>query len=231
MHFTGDVTGCTTNSLNQRCRRSQETFLIGIEDRHQAHFRQVQALTQQVNAHQYVIGAHPQLPQQLNSLQGIDVTMQVTHTNTGLGEVVGKVLRHLLRQRCHQYAFIAFSPDADLFHQIINLALGRFDDNLRIHQARRANNLLNELTARRTHFISARSRGHVDALAFAGIKLVPSKRPVIKCRRQPEAMLDQIPFTRGITLKHGADLRNCLVRLVNDGEKVLGEIINQRCRR
>ena len=45
----------TTDGLNQSLLTAQESFLIGVEDCHQAHLWQVQAFAQQVNAHEHII--------------------------------------------------------------------------------------------------------------------------------------------------------------------------------
>ena len=49
------------HGLNQRARRSQEAFLIRIQNRHQRYLRQVQAFAQQVNADQHIELPAPQI--------------------------------------------------------------------------------------------------------------------------------------------------------------------------
>ncbi|MNE70195.1 hypothetical protein D3C80_1659720 [compost metagenome] len=43
--FTVDVTRRTTNGLNKRTLRTQEALFIGIQNRHQRHFRHVQTFS------------------------------------------------------------------------------------------------------------------------------------------------------------------------------------------
>ena len=67
VHLTGHVTRRTTNGLNQRRGRTQEAFLIGIQNRNQGHLGQVQSLTQQVNTDQHIKSAQAQLTQKLHT--------------------------------------------------------------------------------------------------------------------------------------------------------------------
>ena len=84
MHLAGHVTRRTTNRLNQRSGRTQEAFLIGIQNRNQGHLGQVQALTQQVNTNQHVEGAQAQLTQKLHTAQSVNVRVQVLHLHAVL---------------------------------------------------------------------------------------------------------------------------------------------------
>jgi hypothetical protein len=60
-------------------RRTQEAFLVGIEDGHQRHLGNVQPFAQQVDADQHVEFAQAQVADDLDPLHGIDVRMQVAH--------------------------------------------------------------------------------------------------------------------------------------------------------
>ena len=68
-----DVAGGAADGLDQRRLGAQEAFLVGIEDRDQPAFGNVEALAQQVDADQHVVDAEPQLADQLDALQSLDV--------------------------------------------------------------------------------------------------------------------------------------------------------------
>ena len=53
-HLGVDVAGRPADRLHQRRFAAQEAFLVGVEDRHQRHFRQVEPFAQQVDADQHV---------------------------------------------------------------------------------------------------------------------------------------------------------------------------------
>ena len=64
---------------------------------------QVEALPQQVDADQDVELAQPQIAEDLNALDGVDVGVQVADPQPHLQQVVGQVLGHLLGERRHQH--------------------------------------------------------------------------------------------------------------------------------
>ena len=68
--LAGHVAGGAADRLDQRLVRAQEALLVGVEDRHQRHLGQVEALAQQVDADEDVVLAQPQLAQQLDALAG-----------------------------------------------------------------------------------------------------------------------------------------------------------------
>ena len=123
---------------------AQEALLVGVEDRHQRHLGQVEALAEQVDADQHVELAQAQLAQDLDAPQRVDLGVQVAHPDAELEQVVGEVLGHLLGQRGDQHPLVALGPDPDLVHQVVDLALGRLDDDLRVDQAGRADDLLDD---------------------------------------------------------------------------------------
>ena len=119
----------------------------------------------------------------------------------------------------------------DLVHQIVDLALGRFDHDLRIDQTRRADHLLDELATGAAQFVRPGRRRHIDRLADALGELLPGERAVVHRGGQPEAVFDQIALARHIALVHAADLRDGHMRLVDDQQEILGEVVQQRRRR
>ena len=229
MHLTGHITRRATNGLNQRRGRTQETFLIGIQNRNQRHLGQVQALTQQVNADQHIEGAQAQLAQKLHAAQCVHVRVQVLHLHAVLQQVLSQILRHALGEGRNQHTLITLNAHANLLKQIINLTLGRLDHNLRVNQTGRANNLLH-ITISLRQLILTRGRRKVNRLTDTLQELLPLQRAVIHRRRQTETMLHQGALTRHITLIHGTNLRNRHVRLVNNQQEIIREIIQQTVR-
>ena len=65
------------DGLNQRSRRTQEAFLVGVENRDQRHLGQIEPFAQQVDADQHVELAAPQIAQDLDALERVDVRVQV----------------------------------------------------------------------------------------------------------------------------------------------------------
>ncbi|SIN00422.1 Uncharacterised protein [Mycobacteroides abscessus subsp. abscessus] len=228
-HLPGHVAGRPPDRLDQRRRRAQEALLVRIQDHHQGDLRQIQALAQQVDAHQHVELPEPQGPQQLHPLQGVHIRVQVLHLDPVLHQVVGEVLGHALGQGRDQHALIPVGAPGDLLQQVIDLVLGGLDGHLRVHQAGRADDLLH-VPVRLGQLVLARRGGHVDGLPDPLQELVPLQRPVIQGRGQPEAVLHQGALAGHIALVHPADLRHRHVGLVDDQQEVIREVIQQAVR-
>ena len=78
--------------------------------------------------------------------------------------------------------------------------------------------------------VGARRRGHEHHLRRDREELVERLRPVVHRARQPEAVVHQRRLARAVALVHAADLRHGLVRLVEEADEVLGEVVDQAVR-
>src|SRR3546814_3472317 len=61
--------------------------------------------------------------------------------------------------------------------------------------------------------------------------LVELQRPVVDAGRQAEAVLGQRRLARIVAFEHAADLRHGDVTLVDDEDRVLGQVLEKRRRR
>ena len=120
-----DVAGGAADGLHQRGRRAQEALLVGVEDRHQRAFGDVEALAQEVDADQHVEGAQPQVADDLDALQRVDVGMQVAAADAGLVHVLDEVLGHALGQHRDQHALALLRAVLALGDQVVDLLLDR----------------------------------------------------------------------------------------------------------
>jgi hypothetical protein len=188
-------------------------------------------LPEQVDPDQHVVHALAQLAQQLHPAQRVDLGVQVAHPDAVLEQVVGEVLGHLLGQRGDQHPLVPIGPQLDLVHQIVDLALGGLDHDLGIDQPGRPDHLLDELALGLLQLPGAGGRGEIDHLADPLQELVEAQRPVVGGAGQPEAVVDEHPLAGRVALVHAADLRDGHVRLVDHGEEVVGEVVEQAVRR
>ena len=115
--------------------------------------------------------------------------------------------------------------------EIVDLALGGLDDDLRVDQPGRPDHLLDELALGPAELVRARRRRQVDRLPDAVHELLELQRPVVHRRRQPEPVLDQRALAGHVALVHAAGLRHGDVRLVDDEQEVLREVVEQAVRR
>ncbi len=71
----------------------------------------------------------------------------------------------------------------------------------------------------------------MDGLRPEALPLLELQRPVVEAGRQPEAELRQDGLARMVAPLHAADLRHGDVALVDDQQRVLGQVLEQRRRR
>ena len=155
--------------------------------------------------------------------------MQVLDLHSALQQVVRQVFRHLLGQRGHQNALVSLGASSNLREEIIDLPLGWLDHNLGIDESCGANDLFNEPVGL-TQLVVAGGGREVDRLPDAIEELLPPQRSIVHRTGQPEPVLHQRALAGGVSLEHGADLRNGLVGLIDHQEEVLGEVVDQRVR-
>ena len=92
-HLRVDVARRAADRLHQRRFAAQEAFLVGIENRDQRDFRQVEPFAQQVHADERFELPLPQVAQQLDALEGIELAVQPLAADALLAEVVRTDLR------------------------------------------------------------------------------------------------------------------------------------------
>ena len=222
-----DVAGGPAHGLDQRGGRAQEALLVGVEDGHEGHLGQIEALPQEVDADQDVDGAEPELAQDLDAGDGVDIGVQVLHADAGVGQVVGEVLRHLLGQRRHEDTAAGLDRAPDPGQQVVHLSFGGHDRDLGVDQPGGADDLLHHLLGVLELERPRRGR-HEDALGDALDELLEAQRPVVLGRGEPETVLDEHVLAGAVTGVLSVQLRHGDVALVDHAEVVLGEEIQQR---
>ena len=143
-HLAVDVARGAADGLHQRRLGAQKTFLVGVEDRDQRAFGDVEPFAQKVDADQHVEGAEAQVADDLDALDRVDVGMHVAHPDAVLVQIFGQVLGHALGQHGDQRAIAALRHLLHLGEQVVDLAAGRADLDRRVDQAGRADHLLDE---------------------------------------------------------------------------------------
>ena len=226
-HQTVDVAGGPAGGLGQGAAAAQEPFLVRVEDGYERNCRDVEAFAQQVDPDQHVEQAVLEVLDDLHAFGRVDVGVDVAAADAGPGEIAVELLGHALGQRGDQDALVALGPYADFLHQVVDLVLGRADLNGRVQQAGRADNLLDDKAFRFFELIVGRCGGDVDALAGDGLEFVESEGTVIGRGGQAEAVFDQGLLAGVVPAEHGADLRQGDVGLVDDGDEIVGEVVDQ----
>ena len=222
-----DVAGRPADGLDQGALRPQEALLIGVEDRHQRHLRQIQSFPQQVHAHQHVVFAIAEVLDDLDPLDRVDFGVEIAHLHAIFGQVIGEVLGHALGQCGDQHPFFFVGPLPDFAKQVIDLALGGTHLHDRIKHAGGADHLLDNLALALGHFPIARGGADKDRLLGLFPELIALERPVVGGRGQAEAVLNEHLLARLVAVVHGLQLGAGDVAFIDHQQPVLGEVINQ----
>ncbi len=226
-----DVARGAADGLHQRGRRAQKALLVGVEDRHQGAFGDVEALAQQVDADQHVEGAQPEVADDLDALQRVDVGMQVAAADAGLVHVLDEILGHALGQHGDQHALAFLRAVLALGDQVVDLLLDGPDDDRRVDQPGRTDDLLDEDALRALHLPRAGRGADERRLRPQRLPFLELQRPVVDRRGQAETELSQHALAVEVAAEHAADLRHGDVALVDDQQRVLGEVFEQGRRR
>ena len=155
--------------------------------------------------------------------------MKISYLHPCLLQIIRQILCHLFRKRSDKNTLMNSSALLNLYKEVINLSLQRTHLDYRVKKPCRSNNLLYNLLCT-LHLISRRRRRNVHYLIYTLFKLLKRQRPVIKCRRQTEAVIHQRLLTRAVSRVHCTKLRHGYMRLVHNNQKVLRKIIQKRIR-
>ena len=118
-----DVARGAADGLDERGLRAQEAFLVGVENGDERAFGNVEALAQEVDADQHVEGAEPQIADDLDALERVDVGMHVAHAHALLVHVFGEVFGHALGQHGDEHAVTLRCDLAAFADEIVDLGL------------------------------------------------------------------------------------------------------------
>ena len=149
----------------------------------------------------------------------------------GLVHVLGEVLGHALGERGDQRAVAALGDLAHLVDQVVDLRLGRahltggsIRPVGRITCSTKAPPVSLELPAAGRRRDERRLRAH-------GVPLLEAQRAIVHARGQAEAVFGQRRLAPVVAAEHAADLRHGHVALVDEHERVVGQVLEQRRRR
>ena len=153
--------------------------------------------------------------------------MDITATYSHFCEVLLKFFSHAFGQGGHENALVKLGTFLNLFKQIVHLIFGRTYFYLRIKQSGRTYHLFHDKALRLLKFVICRSRADKYLLSGYFLEFLEFQRTVVRCRRQTESIIHQHGFARVVTSVHCPDLRQCHVTLINEGDEILWEIVDQ----
>ena len=156
--------------------------------------------------------------------------MQIFRRNSLLLQKLRQVFGHFFGERRDQNSFFFGHHFFNFQKHILDLSLGGFDFQLRIKQARWANDLLRDFGGM-FFFKNCRCGRSENHLIDARFKFFKFQRPIVQRTWQTKTIFNQRRFPSLIASIHGPDLRNSHVRFIHHHQKIFGKIVNQGVRR
>ena len=153
--------------------------------------------------------------------------MKVLALDPDLLVVLVKILRHTLGERRHQGPVARLDILTDLLGKIGNLPHRGPNLHQGIQQTGWTIDELHHLSPAKLELVIGGGGRDKENLPRLLLPFIKPHRPVIESGGKPEAMLDQRLLPGSITVVHAANLWNGHVRLIEDGKKIIGEIIKQ----
>src|SRR6185312_633203 len=221
------VTRRAANGLYKRTLRPQEAFFIGIQDRNQGYFGQVEALAQEVDPDEYVKFTQAKPSQNLHTLQRFHLRVDVAAFDAQPVHIFCQLFGHALSKGGYQHTVAHLYRSIHFFQQVVNLVDHRAHLDNRVQQTGGAYYLLNHHAARFFQFKIAGGSAHINGLRGQALKFLEIKRAVIQRRRQTEAVIHEGYLPRAVAAIHRPDLRHGNVAFIDHHQVIVGEIIQQ----
>ena len=216
--------------MNQAALGAQKAFFVGIQNGDQRDFRQINALAQQVDAHQHVKRAQAQITQNFDPLHRVHIAVDVAHFDAVVGEVIGQLLGHAFGQGGDEHALVFLDPNANFLQHIVHLARRGTHLDFRIDQACGAHQLLDDSACMGLFVLGRRGRDE-HHLAHAFFEFFKLQGPVVQGAGQAKTVFDQGGFAGAVAVVHAAQLANHDVAFIQEHEGVFGHVIGQRAGR
>ena len=168
--------------------------------------------------HHYVKHARSKIANDLDTLDRVDVRMQVAHLDAVLGQELGQVFGHALGQRGDQYPIALIGTQLDLRQHVVDLRACRAHLNLRIDQPGRAHQLFDHL-----HECSARRGGCAERTRAAHLRSNSSSERS-RCRAPTAAGTKLTAFSCARDRRATAASCGIVMRFVDEHQRVRGNI-------
>ena len=230
-HFVGikndlaiHIAGSTANGLDERGFRTQEAFLVGVQNGDQRAFRNIEAFAQQVDADEHIESTQPQITQDFDALQRVDIRVHIAHADALLMHIFGEVFGHAFGERCDQRAIALQGRFATFGNEVIHLIFHRADDDGRVDQPRGADDLFGEHAACAFHFPFAGGGGDIDRLRAHCVPFFKPQRAVVDARWQAETIFGQGGFAVEVAFIHAANLWHGDMAFIHEYQRIVRQI-------
>ena len=157
--------------------------------------------------------------------------MEVFGFHANVIEVFGEILGKFFGKGRDENAAALVCFDSDLFETIVDLARGGTDFDRGVEKPRWPDDLLDDIPLRLLDFPLSGCGRYIDDLTEFLISFLEFKRAIVESGRKAESEFDQGLLAGAIAIIHGMELGQRLVRLVDNEEEVVGEVVDEAWRR
>ena len=157
--------------------------------------------------------------------------MHIAHADAVLVQIFGEVLGHAFGEDGDQGTKALGGNFTHFTQEIIDLRARWPDNDFRVDEACRADDLLNKHAASLLHFPFAGRGRDMHGLRAHGVPFLEPQRPVIEAGREAETVFGERRLALKVAAIHAADLRHGDVALIGKHQSVIGQIFEQSRRR
>ena len=115
--------------------------------------------------------------------------------------------------------------------QVVDLSANGPHLHLRVGQSCRTNHLFDHDASGLRQFVRTGRRGNIDQLIGPLLEFLEREWPIVHGRWQPESVFDKVVLAGAIAVIHAAQLGHRLMALVDEHQRILRQVIEQRWRR
>ncbi|CAB4864384.1 unannotated protein [freshwater metagenome] len=152
--------------------------------------------------------------------------MQILDLHAHPSQIVSEILGHLLRERRDENPLVLYDSLANALEHIVDLTLGWLDDDLRVDETRRTDDLFDDAVDD-PHFVLAWCRRQIHLLAHSVQEFWPLEWSVVQRAGKAETVFDEGSLPRRVTFVHCTDLWDRHVGFIDDDHKIVGEIVDE----
>ena len=222
-----DVPRAAADGLDERSGAAEIAFLVGVENGDERNFGQIQAFAQQVDADQHVEFATPQIAQDADAIESFDFGMEIAAAHADFREIFGRssamrLVRVVTRTRSLRSARTRISSSRSSTWPFT----GR-TSICGIDEPGGTNDLLDHYAAGFGELVRPGRGGNVDDLVEAMLEFFEGERAIVERAGHAESVVHQSLLARAIAVEHAANLADGLMRLINEHQKILRNIVEQ----
>ncbi len=231
VHAVGDAIGVEDDAglsvasgsahlLDERSRRAEKSFFVGVEDADQSHFWEVEAFAEEVDAYEDVELAGAEVGEDFESVEGFDFGVEVADAHALVAQVGRQVFAESLGQCGDEDSATEFDDFFAAFDEVGDLTVGGADFDFWVEESGGSDDLFDDFAVGGLKFVWAWRCADEHHLGDECFELFEAERAVVQAGGEAEAVFDEDFFAGEVAVEHGADLWDGHMGFIDDDEPV-----------